>query len=185
MQDPQSGPLRPRSALLRSGGSSVRHTLAGGRRGLPSRDRTRRAGRRSGNLRLEAARARQARRLQSPEEPRSAGADPRRSAPSDGAAGQSLGPRLRSLQAKLRENSDVLRMHLEAVQEISSVMARAIRDGESDGTYSAAHPLFRRQDDDQADPERSLDLHHHPGVELHGGLVEDARRDRFDRRRGA
>ena len=54
------------------------------------------------------------------------------------AAGHSLQPRLRSLQAKLRENAAVLKMHLEAVQEISAVMARAIRDGESDGTYSAA-----------------------------------------------
>ena len=56
----------------------------------------------------------------------------------DSGAGQSLGPRLRALQAKLSENSAVLRMHLEAVQEISAVMAHAIRDGESDGTYSAA-----------------------------------------------
>ena len=54
------------------------------------------------------------------------------------AAGQSLEPRLRTLQAKLKENGEVLKMHLEAVQEISTVMARAIRDGESDGTYSSA-----------------------------------------------
>jgi hypothetical protein len=54
------------------------------------------------------------------------------------AGAESLGPRLQALQVKLRENAAVLKMHLEAVQEISAVMARAIRDGESDGTYSAA-----------------------------------------------
>jgi hypothetical protein len=54
------------------------------------------------------------------------------------AAGQSLQPRLQALHGKLKENAAVLTMHLEAVQEISTVMARAIRDGESDGTYSAA-----------------------------------------------
>ena len=54
------------------------------------------------------------------------------------AAGKDLEPRLGALQAKLRRNAAVLRMHLEAVQEISTVMAGAIRDGESDGTYSAA-----------------------------------------------
>jgi len=60
-----------------------------------------------------------------------------RAARTIGDARPALGPRLRALQAKLSENSAVLRMHLEAVQEISAVMARAIRDGESDGTYSA------------------------------------------------
>lgn len=54
------------------------------------------------------------------------------------AAGRSLEPRLKLLQDRLKENAAILRMHLEAVQEISGVMARAIRDGESDGTYSAA-----------------------------------------------
>lgn len=54
------------------------------------------------------------------------------------AAGPALQPRLTALQVKLSENAAVLKMHLEAVQEISGVMARAIRDGESDGTYSAA-----------------------------------------------
>jgi hypothetical protein len=50
----------------------------------------------------------------------------------------SLALPLRSLQAKLAENSMALQMHLRAVQEVSSLMARAIRDGESDGTYSAS-----------------------------------------------
>ncbi len=45
--------------------------------------------------------------------------------------------RLRPLRAKLDENSALLRRHLDAVHEISNVLARAIRDGESDGTYSA------------------------------------------------
>jgi flagellar biosynthesis/type III secretory pathway chaperone len=53
-------------------------------------------------------------------------------------AGESLGPRLRALQAKLSENGALLKMNVEAVQEVSAVMSRAIRDGESDGTYSAA-----------------------------------------------
>jgi hypothetical protein len=54
------------------------------------------------------------------------------------APARGLQPRLQSLQAKLKENAAALKMHLEAVQEVSAVMARAIRDGESDGTYSAA-----------------------------------------------
>jgi len=64
----------------------------------------------------------------------------------DPAARQSLEPRLRALQGKVKENGDVLKVHLEAVQEIATSMARAIRDGESDGTYSAAIlvPCYRR-----------------------------------------
>jgi hypothetical protein len=54
------------------------------------------------------------------------------------AAGHGLQPRLLSLQAKLRENADALSLHLRAVQEVSALVTRAIRDGESDGTYSAA-----------------------------------------------
>lgn len=46
--------------------------------------------------------------------------------------------RLHGLRLRLDENAETLRMHLSAVQEVSSVMARAIRDGESDGTYSSA-----------------------------------------------
>jgi len=51
---------------------------------------------------------------------------------------QALEPRMLSLQAKLRENADALSLHLKAVQEVSALVTRAIRDGESDGTYSAA-----------------------------------------------
>ncbi len=46
--------------------------------------------------------------------------------------------RLRPLRVKLADNSAALRRHLDAVQEVSAILARAIRDGESDGTYSAA-----------------------------------------------
>jgi hypothetical protein len=53
-------------------------------------------------------------------------------------ARQAIEARLRPLREKLAENGAVLRRHLDAVQEISSVLARTIRDGESDGTYSAA-----------------------------------------------
>ncbi len=44
--------------------------------------------------------------------------------------------RLTSLRAKLETNRNVLKMHLEAVREVSSIIAEAIRDAESDGTYS-------------------------------------------------
>jgi len=44
--------------------------------------------------------------------------------------------RLASLRAKLDINSAVLRLHLDAVHEISSAMAEAIRAADSDGTYS-------------------------------------------------
>jgi hypothetical protein len=49
-----------------------------------------------------------------------------------------LQPRLLGLQAKLRENAEALQLHLRAVQEVSALVTRAIRDAESDGTYSAA-----------------------------------------------
>jgi hypothetical protein len=44
--------------------------------------------------------------------------------------------RLASLRAKLDANQAVLKMHLEAVREVARVLADAIRDAESDGTYS-------------------------------------------------
>jgi hypothetical protein len=44
--------------------------------------------------------------------------------------------RLAGLRAKLAVNQAVLKMHLEAVREVASVLADAIRDAESDGTYS-------------------------------------------------
>jgi len=48
----------------------------------------------------------------------------------------SLMQRLATLREKLDANSAILKLHLEAVREISAVMAEAIRDVESDGTYS-------------------------------------------------
>jgi hypothetical protein len=44
--------------------------------------------------------------------------------------------RLAKLRAKLEINSAALKLHLDAVREISAVMADAMRDAESDGTYS-------------------------------------------------
>jgi hypothetical protein len=52
-------------------------------------------------------------------------------------AEEAIARRLRPLRAKLDENGALLRRHLDAVHEISNVLSRAIRDGESDGTYSA------------------------------------------------
>ena len=44
--------------------------------------------------------------------------------------------RLAGLREKLDANKAVLKLHLEAVREVSTIMADAIRDAESDGTYS-------------------------------------------------
>jgi len=44
--------------------------------------------------------------------------------------------RLATLRGKLELNRAVLHMHLEAVREISTIVADAIQDAESDGTYS-------------------------------------------------
>lgn len=48
--------------------------------------------------------------------------------------------RLKILRAKLEANQAVLSMHLAAAREITQTVARAIRDAESDGTYSNARP---------------------------------------------
>jgi hypothetical protein len=45
---------------------------------------------------------------------------------------------LARLRAKLDNNLSVLRMHLRAAQEVSTIIARAIQDAESDGTYSSS-----------------------------------------------
>ncbi len=45
--------------------------------------------------------------------------------------------RLESLRAELDANRAVLGMHLQAVREITTVVSEAIREAESDGTYSA------------------------------------------------
>jgi len=44
--------------------------------------------------------------------------------------------RLAGLREKLDANRAVLKLHMEAVREVSTIMADAIRDAESDGTYS-------------------------------------------------
>jgi flagellar biosynthesis/type III secretory pathway chaperone len=44
--------------------------------------------------------------------------------------------RLAGLRAKLDVNRAVLETHLAAVREVATVLADAIRDAESDGTYS-------------------------------------------------
>jgi hypothetical protein len=53
-----------------------------------------------------------------------------------GAIEPELAARLKSLREKLEINRRVLRMHLEAVREITDIVAGTIRDSEWDGTYS-------------------------------------------------
>ena len=54
--------------------------------------------------------------------------------------GEPVDDELRSLMAELRgqldENQSVLKLHLQAVGEVANILAAAIRDAESDGTYS-------------------------------------------------
>ncbi len=52
------------------------------------------------------------------------------------AADSGVAARLSQLRAKLDVNRAVLQMHLEAVREISTIVADTIRDADSDGTYS-------------------------------------------------
>ena len=55
----------------------------------------------------------------------------------DGASlGEPLRARLSGLRARLETNRAVLSLHLEAVREISSIVAETIRQAESDGTYT-------------------------------------------------
>jgi hypothetical protein len=54
----------------------------------------------------------------------------------DASHARTLEPRLKPLRDKLAANAATLRRHLDAVQEVSAVLARAIRDAESDGTYT-------------------------------------------------
>jgi hypothetical protein len=46
--------------------------------------------------------------------------------------------RLNRLKARLETNRAVLKLHVDAVREISSIVADTIRNAESDGTYSPA-----------------------------------------------
>lgn len=54
-----------------------------------------------------------------------------------GALDEATTVRLEQLKAKLEENHSALEMHLRAVQEVSEIVSGAIRNAESDGTYSA------------------------------------------------
>ena len=49
---------------------------------------------------------------------------------------QLLVARLARLRAKLEVNGAVLKLHLDAVREVSATMAEAMRNADSDGTYS-------------------------------------------------
>jgi hypothetical protein len=58
-----------------------------------------------------------------------------------GGATQPIAARLVDLRAKLDVNRALLKTHMEAVREVASIVAEAIRDSDSDGTYSASiHP---------------------------------------------
>lgn len=47
-------------------------------------------------------------------------------------------PQLTRLRASLIRNQAALQIHLDAVREVSSIIAKSIQDVESDGTYSLA-----------------------------------------------
>ena len=49
---------------------------------------------------------------------------------------QTLVASLTTLRAKLEVNSAVLKMHLDAVREVSTVVAEAMQNADSDGTYA-------------------------------------------------
>ncbi len=53
-----------------------------------------------------------------------------------GAGNPQLQARMASVRAKLEVNRALLKMHLEAVREIAETLSDAIRNAESDGTYS-------------------------------------------------
>ena len=54
-----------------------------------------------------------------------------------------VGARLAGLRAKLDVNRALLKTHLEAVREVASVVSEAIRDSDSDGTYSSRIGIAR------------------------------------------
>jgi hypothetical protein len=53
-----------------------------------------------------------------------------------GAGNPQLKSRMESVRAKLEVNRALLKMHFEAVREIAETLSDAIRNAESDGTYS-------------------------------------------------
>jgi hypothetical protein len=46
--------------------------------------------------------------------------------------------RLSALRISLEVNQRIVKMHLEAVREVSTILADAIQEAESDGTYSVS-----------------------------------------------
>ena len=57
----------------------------------------------------------------------------------DGRAGNdAVAARLGTLRTKLEKNRSILETHLRAVHEVAGIMSGAIREAESDGTYTAA-----------------------------------------------
>ena len=55
----------------------------------------------------------------------------------DAGAASRVSARLAGLRAKLDVNRALLKTHLEAVREVASVVSEAIRDSDSDGTYTS------------------------------------------------
>ncbi len=49
---------------------------------------------------------------------------------------QDILARLAAFRGRLEENDTVLRIHLRAVQEVTALIVKVMRDSESDGTYS-------------------------------------------------
>lgn len=49
---------------------------------------------------------------------------------------EALAPRSRDLQQLIKRNQRLLKAHMDAVKEISSIIVDSIRQAESDGTYS-------------------------------------------------
>lgn len=56
----------------------------------------------------------------------------------DHTPGEATMARIASLRTKLAANCALLELHVAAVREVAAIMADAIREAESDGTYSAA-----------------------------------------------
>ena len=54
-----------------------------------------------------------------------------------------VAPQLTHLRASLIRNQAALQIHLDAVREVSAIIARSIQEVESDGTYSLAIPGLR------------------------------------------
>lgn len=51
-------------------------------------------------------------------------------------AGRALAPETRALRKVLERNQQLLKVHIEAVREVSAIIVDSIRQADSDGTYS-------------------------------------------------